>query len=79
MRYFAHINGADLVFSQMKEKGFSDFKSVLSVHTYSSSPKTPKIQTEHGKPICILAATDKLTKIGDPQNSGSAQLDQAWV
>jgi len=49
----------------MKEKGFSDFKSVLSQHTYQGQ-KLPKIQPEHGKPLCLLAGTDKLTKIGDP-------------
>ncbi len=65
LRYFAHINGADLVFTQMKEKGFSDFKQIMSTHTYSES-KIPKLQFEHGKPISVIAATDKLTKIGDP-------------
>jgi len=43
MRYFAHVNGADLVFSQMKEKGFSDFKSILGAHAYSSVAKVPKM------------------------------------
>ena len=55
----------------MKEKGFSDFKQVLSTHTYTES-KIPKLQFEHGKPISVIAATDKLTKIGDPQSAGSS-------
>lgn len=42
MRYFAHVNGADLVFTQMKEKGFSDFKTILSQHTFTEA-KVPKL------------------------------------
>lgn len=64
----------------MREKGFSDFKQILNTYSFSSpTSKQPKPQTEHGKPLCVLATTDKLTKIGEPQNLGSAQMDQAWV
>ena len=55
----------------MKDKGFSDFKAILGSHVYSES-KLPKLQYEHGKPLCVIASTDKLTKIGDPQSAGSS-------
>ncbi len=65
LRYFAHVNNADLVFGSTKEKGFADLKT-LFFRLLFATEKAPKLQTEHGRALCVRAAQDKLSSIGEP-------------
>lgn len=80
LRFFAHQNNADLVFSHTKEKGFGELRSMARDYLFTSDEaRAVKLQTEHTRMLSVKSGQDKLTKIGEPQNPGSMDMTQAWI
>lgn len=78
MRYFAHANGASLVFSSAKEKdGMVGARAILRKLIFGVEAKSSHIeQLDPIKPITVLAGKDSLETIGKPH--GAAVPDKAW-
>mmetsp|Transcript_84614 Transcript_84614/g.274121 ORF Transcript_84614/g.274121 Transcript_84614/m.274121 type:complete len:377 (-) Transcript_84614:160-1290(-) len=78
LRYFAHVNGASLLFSSLKEKdAMNNVRGILRKLVFGVEVKggVPE-QLDPSKPICVTAGKDSLEKIGKPH--GSQALDKAW-
>jgi len=78
MRYFAHVNGASLVFTSVKEKdGMVGARAVLRKLIFGVEAKSSHVdQLDPAKPITVLAGKDSLEAIGKPH--GAAAPDKAW-
>lgn len=74
LRYFAHVNGASLVFVSLKEKEAMNAtrallrKLIFAAETKGGIPE----QLDHGKPICVQAGKDSLEAIGKPHGASSS-------
>jgi len=78
LRYYAHVNGASLVFSSVKEKtSMNSTRTLLRQLLFGVSAKKdfPE-QLDPSKPLCIVSGKDSLGAIGVPQ--GSSGGDAAW-
>jgi len=77
LRYFAHVNGAHLVFASVKEKSsMNSMRAVLRQLLFAETVKggLPE-QIDPSKPICVAGGKDTLQAIGVPHGgSGIA----AW-
>jgi len=79
LRYYAHVNGASLVFSSVKDKGsLNSVRTLLRQLLFGVAAKKdfPE-QLDPSKPICILSSKDNLHAIGVPQGREGAG-DAAW-
>lgn len=82
LRYFAHVNGASLVFSSTKEKAASTVvRSVLRQLLFNVPLRNGIEQFDIAKPLCVLAGKDTLQSIGSPLGGGDKDRvsDQAWL
>jgi len=78
LRYLAHVNGASLIFTSIKEKPTMNLvRNILRKLLFGVEPKGgfPE-QLDTGKPLSVMAAADNLQSIGAPQGKG--QDEQAW-
>jgi len=78
LRYYAHANGASLVFSSVKDKtSMNSVRALLRHLLFGVTAKggVPE-QLDPSKPICCLAGKDNLHGIGVPQGHGGG--DAAW-
>jgi len=79
LRYFAHANGASLVFSSVKEKtSMNSVRGLLRQLLFGVTPKggIPE-RVDPSKPLCIAAGMDSLHAIGVPQGR-EAGGDAMW-
>jgi len=78
LRYFAHVNGASLVFSSVKEKdGMVGTRAILRKLIFGVDAKSSHVdQLDPAKPIAVLAGKDSLEAIGKPH--GASAPDKAW-
>mmetsp|Transcript_14806 Transcript_14806/g.45758 ORF Transcript_14806/g.45758 Transcript_14806/m.45758 type:complete len:283 (+) Transcript_14806:266-1114(+) len=78
LRYFAHLNGASLIFTSLKEKdAMNNVRGILRKLVFSTETKGALAeQLDHAKPICIQAGRDSVEAIGKPH--GSSSMDKAW-
>ena len=75
LRYIAHKNGCDLVFSSIKEQNpLKQFKNMMAWHTFRTLAEQMQIPNPDRDPlhaVSICAGTDASSKIGEPQGAGS--------
>jgi len=78
-RYFAHVNGASLVFSSVKEKdGMVGARAVLRKLIFGVDAKSSHVdQLDPAKPIVVLVGKDSLEAIGKPH--GATAPEKAWL
>jgi len=79
LRYFAHLNGASLIFTSLKEKStLANVRNVLRQLLFGVAAKGGlSEQTDHSKPLCVMAGRDTLQAIGTP-NASTASPEMAW-
>ena len=81
MRYIAHSNGCDLVFSSIKEKlPLQIFKAMVTKHIFDSSVLA-KVERDHNQALNIYAGSDNLLHIGEPEGSsmrGKVSFEKLW-
>lgn len=79
LRFFAHINGASLVCTNLKDKNaMTSMRNLLRLLLFGVAAKGSNIeQLEHNKPLYIPAGLDSITSIGNPQGSGVC-TSNAW-
>lgn len=76
VRHFAHINGASLIFTSLKDKGsLNAMRGVLRQLLFGVAGKVAE-QLDPSKPIAVMAGKDSLANIGTPP-SGQA-TERAW-
>lgn len=78
IRYFAHVNGASLVFSSLKDKtAMNSVRAVIRQLLFGATAKggLPE-QLDPAKPLCIAAGKDSIQGIGAPH--GAQASDRAW-
>lgn len=78
LRFYAHANGASLVFSSVKEKSaMNNVRTLLRNLLFGVTAKGGiSEQLDPSKPLCVLAGKDNLQAIGAPQ--GRQQGEAAW-
>lgn len=79
LRYFAHVNGASLVFSSVKDKSaMNAVRSVLRQLLFGVVAKKETLeQLDPSKPLCVVAGKDSLQAIGVPHGREGAG-EPAW-
>lgn len=68
LRFFAHTNGASLMFTSLRDKStMNAMRSILRLLLFGVTPKggVPE-QTDPSKPVSVLAGKDNLQSIGLP-------------
>jgi len=78
LRFFAHVNGASLVFSSVREKdGMVGARAILRKLIFGVEAKSSHVeQLDPAKPITVLAGRDRLEAIGKPH--GASEPAKAW-
>jgi len=79
LRYYAHANGASLVFSSVKDKtAMNSVRSLLRHLLFGVTAKggIPE-NLDPSKPLCVMSGKDSLHAIGVPQGREGAG-DSAW-
>lgn len=73
LRYYAHVNGASLVFASVKEKtSMNSVRALLRQLLFGvTAKKDIPEQLDPSKPLCVVAGKDSLQAIGVPQGGGS--------
>eukprot|EP00746_Dinoflagellata_sp_MGD_P166806 gnl/MRDRNA2_/MRDRNA2_96963_c0_seq1.p1 gnl/MRDRNA2_/MRDRNA2_96963_c0~~gnl/MRDRNA2_/MRDRNA2_96963_c0_seq1.p1 ORF type:complete len:381 (-),score=94.58 gnl/MRDRNA2_/MRDRNA2_96963_c0_seq1:60-1202(-) len=79
LRFFAHVNGASLVCTSLKDKtAMTSMRNLLRLLLFGVAAKGSNIeQLEHNKALYIPAGQDTLAGIGNPQGSG-VSTSNAW-
>jgi dynein light intermediate chain 2 len=79
LRFFAHVNGASLVCTSLKDKpSMNSMRNLLRLLFFGVAAKGSNIeQLEHNKALYIPAGHDSLAGIGNPQGSGVCTTN-AW-
>lgn len=78
LRYFAHVNGASLVFTSSKDKAsMNNARSIIRQLLFGVTVKggVPE-QFDPSKPLCIQAGKEFMPNIGAPQ--GGYPTDSGW-
>lgn len=79
LRYVAHHHGAHLCYFSSKMEALVMKTRGLLGHLVFRTQLSRTIQTDHSKPIYILAGMDALSQIGTPSGSvGSRSLLDQW-
>eukprot|EP00933_Yihiella_yeosuensis_P006302 TRINITY_DN11099_c0_g2_i1.p1 TRINITY_DN11099_c0_g2~~TRINITY_DN11099_c0_g2_i1.p1 ORF type:complete len:373 (+),score=76.13 TRINITY_DN11099_c0_g2_i1:191-1309(+) len=77
LRHFAHVNGASLVFTSVKEKSsMNAMRAILRQLLFRVAAKGgfPE-QLDYAKPIAVAAGKDSVASIGEPPNGSG---DKGW-
>mmetsp|Transcript_17374 Transcript_17374/g.40525 ORF Transcript_17374/g.40525 Transcript_17374/m.40525 type:complete len:376 (+) Transcript_17374:61-1188(+) len=73
LRYFAHMNGASLVFTSVKDKtAMNNMRNFLRQALFgvkATGKAALNDQLDPSKPLCVLAGKDSLQNIGAPTSS----------
>lgn len=81
LRYIAHSNGCDLVFSSVKEKvPFQLFKAILNKHIFDPNIVI-KIERDPNQALNMYAGQDSFLHIGEPEGSsmrGKVSFEKLW-
>lgn len=79
LRFFAHVNGASLVFTTLKDKAsMNSMRNLLRLLLFGVPPtKGMTEQLDPSKPLCVMAGKDSLANIGPPPR-GQASAS-AWA
>ena len=69
LRYIAHMNGADLVFSSVREKAPSQlYRALLSHHVFEGGP-LGKVEKNQNAAVHVPAGQDSFGSIGEPEGA----------
>ena len=67
MRYIAHLNGCDLVFSSVREKIPSQlYRAMIQRHVFDTQIAT-KIERDHNQCLNVYSGQDTFLNIGEPE------------
>jgi dynein light intermediate chain 2 len=80
LRHFAHVNGASLIFTALKEKAsMNNVRGVLRQLLFGVAAKGGIAdQLDPSKPIVVMAAKDSLEAIGGPRPGPCNRDDRGW-
>lgn len=77
VRYLAHLYGASVLFTSMKDKALvAQFRSVMKSFAFRCMPKGASKEVDPAKPLFVPAGADLLEDIGMPKSAAARRHDQ---
>jgi len=81
LRYIAHTNGCDLIFSSVREQQPARvYMNMIGNHVFDGSTSTSSADTNANSCLNIPSSTDKVSKINEPDGAGysRASLEELY-